>query len=122
MGQEGGGLAGHAGLVGSCDVLQQLVEQLIVIAGLDGRAALAIDRDLHAVGARDPHAPILRGAGQIAVKGGFGPGESPGPSQSGQQQSVQSQLPSQHIGLTSFPDHDIDDCQYGCQSIYCGQE
>ena len=97
------------------DVLEELVEQLVLVAGLDGRAALAVDRHLDPMGAIDRHGAILSPLHQRDVNVGLKQvrgrppriGDRPG---SVQQQAppAQSQQPSQQpsfiriVVLTSF--------------------
>jgi hypothetical protein len=123
--QQRRGLTGEARVMRRGDVLEELVEQLIVVAGLDRRAALAVDRDLDAVSTtRSPHGRIVGQAREVGVNGGLDPGEVPGPNDS---------IRSAAIGAvarpvaarafaahrpTSFQAYHIDNCQYGWWSIY----
>ena len=77
VGQQVGRFAPQAGFVGGRDVLEQLVEQLLVIARFDAGSALAVDRYLHAVNAWNDHADRLARDGQRPVKGPSDGGDHP---------------------------------------------
>jgi len=53
--------------VGGGDVIEQFVEELVVVTGLDGGAAFAVEGNLDAVHSRDDHGPTMRTPRQARV-------------------------------------------------------
>jgi hypothetical protein len=68
LGQHGSRIEPQAGLVGCGDMLEQLVQELVVVAGLDRGAAIAIERYLDAMVAGDRNAGMFRVARQPSIK------------------------------------------------------